>query len=150
MFRVHRIWLPFRKIFSGGSGSPTGSIPSYVSSEEGDVTNFTVAVQFSEDVVSPTSDYSSGVTIKINSLAIIIDSATRQTDHSIVYYVLNSAADANDDITWEYSDILGNIESEDDGVQLGDTTPQTVINNVGTHYWFDNDADSMHMLGIIL
>ncbi len=134
--------VPFgAKPSSGGDVTP----PDYSASEEGDVTNATVAVTFSENVVSGSADYVTGVTIKVNAVSATIASGTRQTNHALVYYVLDTAADANDEITWEYSDTLGDL-ADDAGNQLGDVTAQAVTNNVGTHLWFDNDADSMHAL----
>ena len=119
--------------------------PAFGSGEEGDVTNPTVAVTFSENVASGTNDFKTGVTIKINAVAATINTATRQSNHAIVYYVLATAADANDTITFEYSDAAGDI-ADDAGNQMGDIAAVGVTNNVGTHYWFDNDADSMHAL----
>ena len=129
-------------------GAPAGADqtpPDYSSSEEGDVTNPTVVVTFNEAVNSDTDDYVTGLTIKVNSVTQTLSSGTRQSNQALVYYVLATSADANDDITWEYSDALGNIEDLANN-QLGDVTAKIVTNNINTHVWFDNDADSSHMV----
>lgn len=107
---------------------PTGTVipPQYSSSEIGNVDASTVAVTFDKNVSS--SDYSTGVTIKVNSAAATISSAARQTDHAIVYYVLSAAAVSGDTVTWEYSG--GVIVSESDNAPLGTVTAQTVTNNI--------------------
>jgi len=122
--------------------------PGYLSGEEGDVTNATVAVTFNEAIVSALDDYVSGVTIKVNGVAATINSGTRQSGNLVVHYVIASAADANDEITWEYSDAGGDI-ADTSGNQLGDVSAQGVTNNVGTHLWFDNADDSMHALALL-
>lgn len=134
-----------RVITPAAPAGPDTTPPAFSTSEEGDVTNSTVAVLFSEPIVSPLTDYVTGVTIRINSVIQTINSGTRQANTALVYYVLASAADANDTITFAYSDILGDIQ-DIPGNQLGDVSATGVTNNVGTHYWGDNDADSMHML----
>lgn len=135
---------PFWRSTSTGTAGDT-TPPDYSSSEEGDITNDTVAVQFSENIVSPTVDYVTGVTIKINGVSQAIVSGTRQSDNSVVYYALTSllGADANDVVTWEYSDVLGDIMDFSNN-QLGDITAKTVTNNVGTHLRFNDFRDSMH------
>lgn len=135
----------FRLLVVGGAVGSDIMPPDYSTAEDGDVTNATVAVQFSEAVSAAGDDYISGVTIKVNGVSATINSATRQTNQALVYYVLAAAPDANDTITWEYSDPVGVI-ADLAGNQMGDVTPQAVTNNVGTHLWFDNDADSMHAL----
>jgi len=132
------------------AGGADVTLPGYTSGEEGDVTNPTVAITFSEEIVSALNDYVTGVTIKVNAVGAAITSGTRQAGNLVVYYVLTTSADANDTITWEYSDTLGDI-ADLAGNQLGDVTAQAVVNNVGTHLWFDNDADSMHLvtLGVL-
>jgi hypothetical protein len=120
--------------------------PSFAASEEGDVDNFTVAVRFSESIVSGTADYLTGVTIKVNTVAVTVDSATLQVDDTYVYYVVNAAeeADANDTITFEYSDTLGDI-ADGAGNQLGDVAAEAVTNYVGAHLRFDHEANSMQL-----
>lgn len=121
--------------------------PDFLSGEEGDVTNLIVVIVFDEDIVSPTADYLTGVTIKINTVTVDIDTAVLQGDGATVYYTIASGqeADANDDITWEYSDTLGDIEDLA-GNQLEDVNATTVENNVGEHLRFDHQANSMQLV----
>lgn len=107
-----------------GSGAPT-----YDSSNIGAVDESTVVVRFSEKVVS--ADFTAGVTIKKNTVQQNITSATRQANHAIVYYVLDTPADANDVVTWEYSATGGDIADETDGTVLADVTAKTVTNTIG-------------------
>ena len=124
---------------AGGDVTP----PAFSSSEEGDVTDSIVKVVFSEAVNSDTSDYVTGSTIKINAVTTTISSGVRQADQSIVHFTITPIADANDTITYEYSDVAGNIEDLNDN-QLGDVTPQTADNNVGEHLRFDEISDGVH------
>lgn len=70
----------------------------------------------------------------------------------MVFYTLNSGdeADANDDVTWEYSDTLGDI-ADLAGNQMADASAQAVANNVGEHFRFDHPANSMQLvtLGVL-
>lgn len=99
--------------------------PFVLSAEIGNVDESTVAVTFDQFVVS--SDYLNGVTIKVNGSPVSIDTAERQSNHALVYYVLNSPVEFGDVVVWEYLD--GLIAAEDDGVQLHGTV-QPVTNNV--------------------
>lgn len=145
-------FLPFYHavlfVQAGGDTTP----PAYSSSEEGDVTNLVVAVTFSEQINSGTNDYLTGVTIKRNGVGAGIASAALQAGNRIVHYTLTAGqeADANDAMTWEYSDTLGNI-ADLAGNQLPDVTAQSVENNVGEHFRFDHEANSMQLvtLGVL-
>jgi hypothetical protein len=80
------------------------------------------------------------------------DSAALQAGNRIVYYTLTAGdeADANDAMTWEYSDTLGDI-ADLAGNQLEDVSAQAVENNVGEHFRFDHQANSMQLvtLGVL-
>ena len=117
--------------------------PNFGTGEEGDVTNATVAVTFSEEVFS--ADFTVGITIKINGVSATISSATKQGDPILVYYVLTAPyADANDGITFEYSDVAGDYA---DGAsnQMGDVAATAITNNVGRHLRFNDAPNSMHI-----
>ena len=117
--------------------------PNFENGEEGDVTNATVAVTFSETVQS--SNFADGVTIKLNGIAATISSATLQGDPILVYYVLAVPyADANDEITFEYSDVGGDIRDSSNN-QMGDVAATAVTNNVGRHLRFNDAPNSMHL-----
>ena len=126
-------------VVAGGDITP----PTYSSSEEGDVEDVKLVVTFSENIVSALNDYVTGVTIKINAVTEVIVSGIRQANNAIVHYTLTNTPDANDVITFEYSDTLGDI-ADTAGNQLGDITPQTADNNVGEHLRFTEVSDGVH------
>jgi hypothetical protein len=134
-------------LFGGAVQGDDTTAPAYSSAEEGDVTNPTVAVLFSENIVSPGADYAAGVTIKVNTVAATISSATRQVNKRWVYYVLASTPDANDGITWEYAAASGDLEDEA-GNALEDVAAETVTNNIGRHLRFNDAPNSMHLVTV--
>lgn len=101
--------------------------PGFGSAEVGAVLATTVAVTFSTEITS--SDYKAGVIIKVNTVSKTISSATRQTDHKVVYYVIPAVANG-ETVTWEYAALTGVIASEVDGSPLEDVSAQSVTNNV--------------------
>ena len=129
---------------SGGGGADV-TAPDYASSEIGDVTNATIVVLFSEDIVSALDDYVTGVTIKHDAVPQTVSSGTRQVNNSIVHYVIADTGSPAAVVTFEYSDILGDI-ADLFGNQLGDVAAQTVLNQIGTHLRFTDRADAVHAL----
>jgi hypothetical protein len=101
--------------------------PEFDSAEVGTVDATTVAVTFDSDVVA--TNYATGVTIKVNNVAQAISSATRQTDHSVVYYVI-PAVISTDTVTWAYSATTGVIKAALDNSALATVAAQAVTNNV--------------------
>lgn len=101
--------------------------PAFGSAEIGTVAATTVVVTFTTEVTS--DDFTAGVTIKVDDVAAVIDSATRQADHKVVHYVIPEVTSANV-VTWEYDDATGGISSEVDSTILDDVAAQTVTNNV--------------------
>lgn len=126
-----------------GAGGGGGAAPEFASGEEGDVNNETVEITFDQDIVS--SDYAAGVTIKINGVATTILSATRQTNHAIVYFEVDDPIDIDDVVTFEYDDAFGDYEAEDDNVDMVDISAQATTNYVGSHFYFDEEWDSAHI-----
>ena len=117
--------------------------PSFERGEEGDVTNATVAVVFSEPPFS--ADFTTGPTIRINGVAATILSATKQSDPILVYYVLQAPyAAANSVVTFEYSDVAGDY-ADGVGNQMADVVATSITNNVGSHWRFDDAPNSMHL-----
>lgn len=142
------VLLQQRGIAGGDDVTP----PEYSSSEEGDVSNLIVVVNFGEQINSATADYLTGVIIKVNAVSVTIDSAALQGGNQVVHYTIAASeeADANDTITWEYSDTLGDIKDLA-GNDLGDVSSTAVTNNVGEHFRFDHQANSMQLvtLGVL-
>ncbi len=118
-------------------------IPSalgYSAGHIGDVGTTTVEVHFSGNVNA--SDYSAGVTIRNNAIPQVISSATRQADHSQVYYVIAAAVDVDDVITFEYDDATGDY-ADDLGAQMGDIAASATTNYVGSHLYWDTADDAV-------
>ncbi len=107
---------------------PVPTAPHFSSAEVGDVNASTVAVTFDSAIVADGSDYSSGVTIKVNGSTRNFESGIRQANHAVVYYALSSPVANGDTVTWEYSG--GSIISESDGLALANVSAQNVTNNV--------------------
>lgn len=110
---------------------PAPVAPHFSSAEVGNVNASTVAVTFDTNIVADGSNYSAGVTIKVNGSTRSFESGIRQANHAVVNYALASPVQAGDTVTWEYSAAAGSIVSESDGTALADVTAQTVTNNVG-------------------
>jgi len=101
--------------------------PAFGSAEIGTVDAVTLAVTFSTEVAA--EDFAAGVTIEVDDTPVEIASATRQADHTIVYYVIPEVAFGSD-VTWAFDDDTGGIVSANDGVPLDDVAEQEVTNNV--------------------
>ncbi len=109
---------------------PVPVAPQFASAEVGNVNASTVAVTFDSAIVAAGSDYSTGVTIKVNGSAAAFESGIRQSNHAIVYYALSSAVLGGDLVTWEYSATAGAITGELYGLALPDVSAQSVANHV--------------------
>jgi len=101
--------------------------PAFSSAEIGTVAATTVVVVFSTEIHA--GDYALGVTIKVDTVAQEIASATRQADHKTVHYVIPAVTSASA-VTWAYDDDTGGIISEQDSTPLDDVAAQEVTNNV--------------------
>ena len=101
--------------------------PAFSAAEIGAVAATTLVVTFTTEVSS--ADYAAGVTIKVDTVAAAIASATRQTNHAVVHYII-PAVTSIEVVTWEYDDLTGGIVSEQDSTPLDDVAAQTAINNV--------------------
>lgn len=130
--------------FSDMAGGDTVA-PTYSASEIGDVDEVIVEVRFSEPVAATGDDYTTGVTIKVNTVSQPISAGVRQSDQTKVRYTI-PRVDANDTMTWEYDSGPGVITDQAAPANdLGNVGAQTATNNVGTHWHFDKDNDSMHV-----
>jgi len=107
--------------------------------EVGDVAETIVEARFTEDVTA--TDYKAGVTIKLNAISQTINDATRQGDHSLVYFTIAAAVDVDDTVTWEYDDDLGDYEDAE-GNPMADVAATSATNYVGSHARFDLADDS--------
>jgi hypothetical protein len=102
-------------------------VPAIDSAEVGTVEATTLVVTFTTEVAS--DDFTDGVTIDVDDEPVEITSATRQTDHTVVHYVI-PAVSFGSVVTWSYDDDTGDIHSEADGSPLDDVTDAEVTNNV--------------------
>lgn len=125
----YKLILPNLKLipFALTNGT-SGVAPNYTSSEIGNVDDTTVALTLSENVVS--NDYSLGFTIKVDGVTGIVSSATRQSTHSIIYFVLASAVTHGQAVTIEYDSTSGGIISETGSVYMETFSAQSVTNNI--------------------
>lgn len=133
----------------GGGGPVPGAPPEYAASETGDINRVTVEVVFDQDIFSPSGNYADGVTIKNNTVTQTILNATRQANHAIVHYEISLNGDANDVFSFEYDDLLGDLEAEDDGVDMADVSAQTPINYIGSHFYFDTEDDAVWLAAVV-
>lgn len=115
--------------------------PLYSWGEIGDTATTTVEILFSEKIQA--SDFTAGVTIKVNTVAQVIASGTLQGDEKTVFYVI-PACDINDVITWEYASTSGNIMDKNSNL-LGDVTAKTVTNYIGSQLYFNSAECSAHI-----
>lgn len=124
----------------GSAPAPVG--PQFSAAEVGTVNALTVVVTFDSNISA--SDYSAGVTIKVNGTSTSITSATRQANHAIVYYVIPVLwHGSGDTVTWEYASGSGNIVAESDSTLLGDVSAQSVTNNCEYAALLDLQADTL-------
>lgn len=100
--------------------------PTFSTGEVGSVSASTVVIGFSEPIKA--TSYTAGVTIEVNGSPATISSATRQTDKSIVRYVIASPVDGGDTVEFSYSAIDGFIQNEL-GVHLADVAATEITNN---------------------
>jgi len=127
-------------VIEPSSSGVAPTTPTYSSSEIGTINAYTIPVTFSEDISA--SNYAAGVTIKVNGVSTTITSATRQSNHAIVRYVIPVLYHGSGDVvTWEYNSAVGNIVSEDDATALGNVPAQTVTNNILWAALLDLQAD---------
>lgn len=135
----------FPSPFSDPRGAADTVAPTYSSGEIGDIAETIVEVVFSETVAATGDDYTTGVTIKVNTVSQTISAGARQSDQTKVQYTI-PLTDANDTITWEYDSGPGIITDQATPANdLAAVAAQTATNNVGTHFHFDKNNDSCHV-----
>ncbi len=117
------------------------SLPVVNGSEIGNQTNATVTVIFSQAVTA--SNYSLGVTIKLDGVPVSISSAVIQDDHLVAIYTLSTNAKSNSLVNFIYSDVVGDYANNLEGA-LGPVNI-TVTNNVGIQARFNDSPNSMQL-----
>jgi hypothetical protein len=121
-------------------GETLPSALGFSAGHAGDVSQTTIEVHFTGNVNA--TNYAAGVTIRVNSVAQTIDTATRQADHTQVFYVISAPADVDDLVTFQYDDATGDYQ-DDYGAQMADIAATTVANYVGSHLYFDTADDAI-------
>lgn len=116
-------------------------LPQVLSSQIGDTGNNIVVVQFTQTITS--SNFSMGVTIKINGVPASISSAVPQGDNLAVIYTLNTSAKSNSTVNYVYSDVVGDYTNSQSG-PLG-AVNITVTNNVGRIMRFTDAPNSTQL-----
>jgi len=130
----------WRHLLSLIFGEAAPSALGFSAGHIGDVATTTVEVHFSGNVNA--SDYTAGVTIRKNAVAQTISSATRQADHTQVFYVIAAAVDVDDTVTFEYDDDTGDY-ADDLAAQMADIAETSTTNYVGSHLYFDTADDAV-------
>jgi len=119
-----------------------GVPPEFSTGEEGDTDNNTIEVTFNADIQA--TDYTAGVTLKINAVSATLTAADRQTDHAIVYYTITEDVDIDDAVTFDYDDDFGDYSAESDSTPVADISSAATTNYVGCHQYFDEEWCSAH------
>lgn len=118
-----------KMIASGVLGGGAARPPEYSSASVVVASPTIVEVCFSKIVQAAGDDFSTGVTITVNTAPVVITSGTLQTDERYVRYVIPAVA-VDDVVTWEYDADTGVIVGET-GLPVEDISAQTVLNLVG-------------------
>ncbi|MDQ1307668.1 MAG: hypothetical protein QG671_3501 [Actinomycetota bacterium] len=113
----------------------------------GDVDTSTIVSQFAEAVYSPSGNYGTGVSVTDDGTPVVVSSATRQTDHSYVYYVLHDPAGIASVVRWSY--VPGDLAADSDpSKKVADSGWMAVVNRIGTHLWFNEGEESGHLASV--
>lgn len=106
-----------------------GVAPTFTSAEVGTVNATTVAATFSVDLSATGDDYETGFTIEVDSTPVAIGTATRQSNHAIIYFTVPAVTNGQT-VTIAYAAPAGVILNEADGTPMVTFTAQSVTNNV--------------------
>ena len=110
-------------------GTRAGGAPLFSAGEIGLVDAYTVVVTFTRPVLA--SSYATGITIKKNTVSQTINSATRQANQAVVYFVLQDAASAGDTLTFEYNAGVGDYSNLAATKIMASLSAVSLVNNLG-------------------
>ncbi len=116
-------------------------LPQVNSAEIGDLANTIVVVTFSQYIVS--SNYSMGVTIKVDGVPTIISNTSIQSDHLVVFYTLSAGGKSNSVVNYVYSNVVGDYANNQGGA-LGPINI-TVVNDIGRITRLNDAPNSMQL-----
>lgn len=103
----------------------------------GTVNDSTVVVAFKYPVIA--EDYGNGFTIKVAGSNATISSATRQSNHRLVYFVLSAPIAGGETIEVVYDASAGTYSKEDLTIDFDVTGG---VNLIGSNLWFNVDTNS--------
>lgn len=113
-----------------GTGT-TGTAPIFVSAEVGMVDASTLVLTLNQNIVSAnvnTPNYKAGFSIQVNGVNNVITSATRQSNHAVIYFSLTTAVTHGQTVKIIYDESQGGIRSETGSVYMSSFN-QTATNN---------------------
>lgn len=87
-----------------------------------------LVMTFDRDVVSPSTDYKTGFSCKVATVARTISSSARQSNHAIIWHTLASAVTVGQAVVASYNIATGDLE-DTDGAELQSFTDTVVTNN---------------------
>src|SRR6266404_102930 len=87
-----------------------------------------LVMTFDQDVVSPSTDYKTGFSCKVATVARTISSSARQSNHAIIWHTLASAVTAGQAVTASYNIATGDLE-DTAGAELQSFTDTSATNN---------------------
>lgn len=87
-----------------------------------------LVMTFDQDVVSPSTDYKTGFSCKVATVARTISSSARQANHAVIWHTLASAVTVGQAVVASYNIATGDLE-DTAGAELQSFTDTTVTNN---------------------
>lgn len=130
----------------GGTLDLTPQEATFANGEVGNVAADTVVVNWTAGIISPLADYTLGVTIKVNTIAATINSASRPSTTQ-TRYVLSVAVVDGDIVTWEYNSGPGDLQTIATGNDVVTISEQSITNSLtsGNSLDFSQAANSMYV-----
>ncbi len=116
--------------------------PTFVSAEVGLVDNNTVVLTFSEFVESPTADYKTGFTVKVDAVTETISTGTLGGGMQTIQLAMVNFIYRGCVVTVEYDAVPGNIQDISANA-MASFGAQSVTNNAGGGLLWDKAATSM-------
>lgn len=115
--------------FGNANYAAQGAPPAVLTATIEDAADTILVVTFDGNINSPSTDYKTGFSCKVDGVARTISSSARQTDHAIVKHTLASAVTVGQVVLFSYNIATGDLE-DDAGAELQSFTDAAVTNNV--------------------
>lgn len=110
----------------------------------GDIDSATLDLTWSAAVASLSSDYTLGLTVSVNGSPIAVLGAVLLSGSQTVRVTLGTAVDVDDDVAAAYDSGAGDLV--DGGGLAVASSSASALNTVGSHYYFDEAADAVHLV----